>query len=414
MDKKTKLTLLERLRQGTDALVWQEFSDRYWRLIFAFARNRGCSEHTAEEIVQEVMVEVFRHRDTFCYDPARGRFRDWLGTVVRNLVAKYRRQPAQRVRGRGGDAEVPGPEVCGSMDLADDVSGTPGSADPGYRPATLQSRLEAGPLPPDECQRRACELLAGLATLHDAGMVHRDVKPANCLFVGGELRLADFGLLTEADRQMSRVGTESYMPPDGRMDARADVYAAGLTVYEMITGLPATCFPSLGDRADRFADDPILQRLNRLLLRACQPSSDARYENAREVLGELTRSEPHEGKWLFRHRGWVGLCVACLLLAVVLMAVQLGTSRVERVRVNFITEPFEATILLDGVPLLKTNGTPYTTPCTIPDLPGGNHQIVFQRPPLPDLDAGRVDFRESRDIERHWNSKALGSATAER
>ena len=46
-----------------------------------------------------------RHRDTFCYDPARGRFRDWLGTVVRNLVAKYRRQPAQRIRGRGGDAD---------------------------------------------------------------------------------------------------------------------------------------------------------------------------------------------------------------------------------------------------------------------------------------------------------------------
>ena len=163
------------------------------------------------------------------------------------------------------------------MDLADDLTGTPGSADPGYRPATLQSRLQAGPLPPEECRRRARELLAGLAALHDAGMVHRDVKPANCLFVGGELRLADFGLLTEADRQMSRVGTESYMPPDGRMDARADVYAAGLTVYEMITGLPTTCFPSLGDHAERFAGDPLLQRLNRLVLRACQTAPDARY-----------------------------------------------------------------------------------------------------------------------------------------
>ncbi len=79
---------------------------------------------------------------------------------------------------------------------------------------------------------------------------------------------------------MSRVGTESYMPPDGRMDARADVYAAGLTIYEMVTGLPATCFPSLGDHAEKFADDPILQRLNRLVLRACQTAPDARYENA--------------------------------------------------------------------------------------------------------------------------------------
>ena len=112
MDSKTKITLLERLRDGTDPLAWQDFSDRYWRLIFAFAKRRGCSDHTAEEIVQDVMVEVFQNRDTFAYDPARGRFRDWLGTVVRNLVAKYRRQPAQRIRGQGGDAHDgdPGPE----------------------------------------------------------------------------------------------------------------------------------------------------------------------------------------------------------------------------------------------------------------------------------------------------------------
>jgi hypothetical protein len=45
MDNKTNLTLLERLRQGTDALAWQEFSDHYWRLIFAFAKHRGCSDH---------------------------------------------------------------------------------------------------------------------------------------------------------------------------------------------------------------------------------------------------------------------------------------------------------------------------------------------------------------------------------
>ncbi len=119
MDSKTKITLLERLRDGTDPLAWQEFSDRYWRLIFTFARRRGCSDHTAEEIVQEVMVEVFQNRDTFCYDPARGRFRDWLGTVARNLVAKYRRQPAQRIRGQGGDSDNGHPEPEVSDDRAD-------------------------------------------------------------------------------------------------------------------------------------------------------------------------------------------------------------------------------------------------------------------------------------------------------
>ena len=330
-------------------------------------------------------------------------------TSVIRLEANLRRQHPNLVNIHHV-GECPG-HIFFVMDLADDLAGTPGSADPSYRPATLQSRLQAGPLTPDECWRRTSELLAGLAALHNAGMVHRDVKPANCLFVGGELRLADFGLLTEADRQMSRVGTESYMPPDGRMDARADVYAAGLTVYEMITGLPATCFPSLGDDAEKFADDPVLQRLNRLALKACQSAPHARFENAGEMLDELTRAQPTKSVRLFRHRGWIGVCVGCLLLAIVLAIVQRWTNQVERVRVNFITEPFEATIQLDGVQVLKPDGTPYTTPCTIPDLPAGSHQVVFQRPPLPDLDAGRIDFSNSRDVDVHWNSKPARDTT---
>jgi serine/threonine protein kinase len=330
-------------------------------------------------------------------------------TSIIRLEANLRRQHPNLVTIHHV-GECPG-HIFFVMDLADDVTGTTGSADPGYRPATLQSRLQAGPMPAEECRRRAGELLAGLAALHDAGMVHRDVKPANCLFVGGELQLADFGLLTEADRQMSRVGTESYMPPDGRMDARADVYAAGLTVYEMMTGLPAACFPSLGDHAEKFADDPILQRLNRLVLRACQTAPHARYENAREMLGELTRAQRTEARWSFRHGGWIGVCVACLLLAIFTTIVYRRTSPGERVRVNFVTEPFEATVQLDGVLLLKPDGTPYTTPCTIPELPTGSHHVVFQRPAMPDLDAGRVDFRDSRDIVVRWNVKPIRDIT---
>ena len=51
----------------------------------------------------------------------RGRFRDWLGTVVRNLIAKYRRQPAQRIRGQGGDSDEGFPEPAISDGGPDDV-----------------------------------------------------------------------------------------------------------------------------------------------------------------------------------------------------------------------------------------------------------------------------------------------------
>ncbi len=100
---KTRATLLRRIRDGSDPIAWEEFFARYWRLVFFFARRRGCSEHTAEEVVQDVMTTVFNKRDVFRYDPAQGKFRDWLATVVRNQVAMHRRAPAQRVRGRGGD-----------------------------------------------------------------------------------------------------------------------------------------------------------------------------------------------------------------------------------------------------------------------------------------------------------------------
>jgi len=291
------------------------------------------------------------------------------------------------------------------MDLADNVTGEPGSTDPNYQPATLLSRLQASPLTSEECWLRTGELVAGLAALHDAGMVHRDVKPANCLFVGGELKLADFGLLTEADRQMSRLGTVSYMPPDGHMDARADVYAAGLTIYEMITGLPLGCFPSLGENSAKFAEDPHLLKLNRLALRACQSAPDARFANAQEMLDELACPKPERTHWLFRHPGWIGIGVVCILLAIVFSTIGRWPHLQERVRINFVTEPFEATIHLDGILLLKPDGTPYTTPCTIPNLPSGIHHVIFKHEPLNNLDIGLIDFQDRRDIEAHWNSE---------
>ena len=110
MSTGTQATLLRRLRDGADALAWDEFFARYWPTIYNFARRRGCSQHTAEEIVQDVMLKVFQQRDVYQYDPNRGRFRDWLGTVVRNKVAEHRRRPANRVQGKGGDSNVGGLE----------------------------------------------------------------------------------------------------------------------------------------------------------------------------------------------------------------------------------------------------------------------------------------------------------------
>ncbi len=107
MTDSTRATLLERLRDGADPRAWDQFFECYWPAIYAGARHRGCTDDTARDIVQEVMLKVFEQRDVFRYDPSRGRFRDWLRTVVRNQVAEYRRRPAARIRPHGAEPEKP-------------------------------------------------------------------------------------------------------------------------------------------------------------------------------------------------------------------------------------------------------------------------------------------------------------------
>jgi serine/threonine-protein kinase len=94
-------------------------------------------------------------------------------------------------------------------------------------------------------------IVSALATAHRSGLIHRDIKPENVLIAdaqsGGRVKVADFGLAkaVSADTQHTAtggviIGTVSYLAPelvvDGTSDARADVYAAGVVLYELLTG----------------------------------------------------------------------------------------------------------------------------------------------------------------------------------
>ena len=347
------------------------------------ARNRATGQLRA--------VKVIRSDRSAAVDPAGREI-----TSITRLEANFRRQHPNllNIHHVGKTAE----HLFYVMDLADDVSGSPGSANADYRPATLQSRLENGPLTPEECFCCARELLSGLASLHEAGMVHRDVKPANCLFVDGELKLADFGLLAEADPEMSRVGTWRYMPPDGRMDSRADVYAAGLVIYEMITGLPADSFPRPGERAPEAVEDPTLGALNRLALRACETDPQRRFPSAREMLAELEASQRQTEVRPARWRRRIIAVVAGVLIAFGLAALGWWGFRPQRVPVNFVTDPYEATIYLDDTLQNDASGDPYQTPCTIEDLPPRVHHVEFMHHEFGRLDVGDWDFAKHRRI----------------
>ena len=245
--------------------------------------------------------------------------------------------------------------------------------------------------------------LYAVASLHAAGMVHRDVKPANCLFVGGQLKLADFGLLTEAHPLVSRVGTQKYMPPDGRMDMRADVYAAGLVIYEMLTGLPVDEFPRLGRRALELSKNATLAALFRLVLRACERDPERRFADARAMLVELER--PVKSSRHLPKRRWLTACAMGIMAAAGLAAWAIVPIRVDRsmvpepVDVSFVTDPFEANIYLDGVLLRDTEtDVPYSTPCTVERLPVRTYHVEFEREGQPRWDAGNHDFARTRQI----------------
>jgi serine/threonine protein kinase/beta-lactam-binding protein with PASTA domain len=100
-------------------------------------------------------------------------------------------------------------------------------------------------------------MLSGLATAHRAGILHRDLKPENVLLADdGRIKLGDFGLARDIDNHTSTgslVGTVAYLSPElvmrGTADARSDVYAAGIMLFEMLTGRQ----PFEGDQAVQIA-----------------------------------------------------------------------------------------------------------------------------------------------------------------
>jgi RNA polymerase sigma-70 factor (ECF subfamily) len=82
----TRPSLLVRIRDTRDTESWGQFVDVYGPLIYRYARSRGLQDADAADLVQDVLVEVGRSIPVFQYQPERGRFRDWLGTLTRRQL----------------------------------------------------------------------------------------------------------------------------------------------------------------------------------------------------------------------------------------------------------------------------------------------------------------------------------------
>jgi len=162
-----------------------------------------------------------------------------LKALREDLYGDERRRELLRQEVRAA-REVVSPNVCRVFDLvgADGRELVSMEYVDGQTPlAVLQER---GPLPLEEAQDIAAQFLAGLEAIHHAGLVHRDVKPENIMLTrSGRVVLMNFGLARqEAGGSGTVSGTPAYMAPEQArgeaVDARADVYAAGVVLAEMV------------------------------------------------------------------------------------------------------------------------------------------------------------------------------------
>ncbi|HET6373597.1 MAG TPA: serine/threonine-protein kinase, partial [Candidatus Polarisedimenticolia bacterium] len=192
---------------------------------------------------------------------------------------------------------------------------------------TLRSLLAGRPLPIDKALSIALGVTEGMARAHEARIVHRDLKPENIIVgTSGEVKILDFGLaklsddrapLTREDlsamhtlsgaltREGVILGTAAYMSPEQArgdiVDRRSDIFALGVTLYEMITGqLPfrgrtptdiltaiirdAPTPPSQSNRA-------VSPDLERIVMRCLEKDPGERYQEASDLTGELGRAK---------------------------------------------------------------------------------------------------------------------------
>lgn len=181
-----------------------------------------------------------------------------------------------------------------------------------------------GPLTPERAVTVLEQVASALDALHGAGLVHRDVKPANVLMEGERAYLSDFGLMRQAIEASAItcagdwVGTPSYSPPeqlDGRpVDARADVYSLAAVLYTALTGRTpfpretpvATALAHLHEHPPRPAG-----RLGPIVARGMAKAPEQRYRTAGE-LAQAARRAVSGGRRLPRRAAAVAVAVAVL------------------------------------------------------------------------------------------------------
>jgi len=238
-------------------------------------------------------------------------------SLGRRIAVKTIREPDEGTQKRfrreaRAAASVNHPNVCQLFEIGDD-GGRLFLAMELLAGRTLADRLREGPLPVGELLAVGREMLSALSALHEAGVVHRDVKPSNVFLTAHGLKLLDFGLarplpseLTETlergaelTRPGAVIGTPRYMAPEQvvgqEVDARTDIFSTAAVLYEALAGRPAfvgttvveVLSATLHESPPALTGSPAVVAVDRVLRRALAKKPAERFGSAEEMAREL-------------------------------------------------------------------------------------------------------------------------------
>jgi serine/threonine protein kinase len=276
------------------------------------------------------MGEVYRARDNRLGRAVALKFLSGAMAASPSTRERFRRE-AQAI------STLNHPNVCTVYDIGEQ-DGRPFLVMELMEGQTLKARIAERPFSNDQLLAIMIPMLEALEAAHGAGIVHRDIKPANVFLTRqGPVKILDFGLAKSAGEPVATavqvdsltapgttVGTISYMSPEQArgqtVDARTDLFACGVVLYEMATGTLPFASDSLAGtieavltRAPRPARElrrDLLPEIERAIDRALEKDPQARYQSAADMRADLLRSRrvleslsapvvnpPHQRRW---------------------------------------------------------------------------------------------------------------------
>jgi serine/threonine protein kinase/tetratricopeptide (TPR) repeat protein len=173
---------------------------------------------------------------------------------------------------------------------------------------SLAARVARGPVSLPDSLEITLAILSALGALHDAGLMHRDLKPSNIFLTPHGVKLLDFGLArtTDVEEVETRLtmpgtvlGTPQYLAPEQisgpRIDARADLFAAGVVLYEMLTGrptfqgrtLPEIVHAIVYEQPPALGGSPAVAAVDRVIHKAIAKRAQERYTSASAMADAL-------------------------------------------------------------------------------------------------------------------------------